>query len=248
MIEHFDYFTCPHEEALGHFNEYRLGVDKLGGDPSSPLRVGYLTCPYLSHLVRPAPWWCALLVLQLCSGFATAQQNITQAPPTPTPQLHFQAIPGGLLTNEIVAPKEIKEKDGQFLMGYGLPETPKMLEAREEYTVYAWKNREAAFAWQSISTKVIFLLVIIVVLTGLYLSWMQFNFAHKAPMKLTRPSTEASPIEQSPDKQVDPENTTIEVNTSGMTITSSVIGLIILALSIVFFFLYLKFVYPIITV
>jgi hypothetical protein len=188
-----------------------------------------------SHLVRLAPWLCAVLVLQLCPGFATAQQNITRPPPTPTPQ-QLRAIPGGLRSDEAPASKEITERGGQFLMGNGLSETPKMLAAREQYTVYAWKNRKDAFAWQSVSTKVIFMVVVIVVLAGLYLSWMQFNFAHNAPMKITRPSTEAPPIERNPGNQVEARSTTIEVNTSGVKITFSVIGLVILALSIVFSF------------
>jgi hypothetical protein len=45
-------------------------------------------------------------------------------------------------------------------------------------------------------------------------------------------------IEGTPGDQPDAMGTTIEVNTSGVKITSSVIALIILALSIVFFFLY----------
>jgi hypothetical protein len=69
-----------------------------------------------------------------------------------------------------------------------------MLQAREEYTVFAWKNRQDTFAWQSVSTKVIFVVVIIVVLAALYLFWMQFNFAHNSPLKVTAPSTEGSAI------------------------------------------------------
>jgi hypothetical protein len=37
---------------------------------------------------------------------------------------------------------------------------------------------------------VIFGVVIIVVLAGLYLSWMQFNFAYNAPLKVTTPNSE----------------------------------------------------------
>jgi hypothetical protein len=108
-----------------------------------------------------------------------------------------------------------------------------MLQARDEYSVFAWQNRRDAFAWQAWSTKVLFWVVIIVVLAGLYLSWMQFYFAHNAPLKVDKPSN---------DKPSNGVNT-VEVNTSGVKITSNVIGLIILTLSIVFFFLYLKFVY-----
>jgi hypothetical protein len=183
---------------------------------------------------------CAVFVLQLFSGFA-ARQNIE------SPNQQVQREPPDLLKKEIEASQgQTAEKGQQSFMESTLPETPKMLEAREEYTIYAWKNRRDAFAWQSASTKVIFAVVIIVVLAGLYLSWMQFNFAHNAPMKVTRPSTEGPATAGNPSNQVDATNTTIEVNTSGVKITSSVIGLVILVLSIVFFFLYLKFVYPII--
>jgi hypothetical protein len=193
--------------------------------------------------VRIVRWLCAVLVLQLSTGFAAAPQNVAK------PEQQVQREPRDLLKDEIAASKnQTAEKGPQFLMEGGLRETPKMLEAREEYAVFAWKNRQDAFAWQSVSTKVIFWVVIIVVLAGLYLSWMQFNFAHNAPMKVTKPSTENPSIAGTPSDQVDATSTTIEVNTSGVKITSSVIGLVILTLSIVFFFLYLKFVYPIIEV
>jgi hypothetical protein len=127
--------------------------------------------------------------------------------------------------DEIAASQnQTAEKGPQSLMEGGLPETPKMLQAREEYTIYAWKNSQDAFAWQSVSTKVIFVVVIIVVLAGLYLSWMQFNFAHNAPLKVTTPSTERSATGETRTNPVDAINT-IEVNTSGVKITSSVIGL-----------------------
>jgi len=121
-----------------------------------------------------------------------------------------------------------------------------MLQAREEYSVFAWKNRQDAFAWQSVSTKVIFWVVIVVVLTGLYLSWMQFKLALKMPLTKTTQTKKGQSNKANPSDQI--EASTIEVTTSGVKITSSVIGLIILVLSIVFFFLYLKFVYPIIEV
>jgi hypothetical protein len=196
----------------------------------------------LARLVRGAPWLCAVFVIQLSCGFATAQQNVA------SPNQQVQREPPDLLKKEIaVSQGQTEEKGPQSLTEGWLPETPKMLQAREEYTVFAWKNRREAFAWQSVATKVIFGVVIIVVLAGLYLSWMQFNFAHNAPLKVTTPSTEGSASAATSTNPGDAMNT-IEVNTSGVKITSSVIGLVILTLSIVFFFLYLKFVYPIIEI
>jgi hypothetical protein len=103
------------------------------------------------RVVRIVRCLCTVLVLQLSIGFAAAQQNVVKPD------------------------QQVQKPEG------GLPETPKMLQAREEYAVFTLKNRQDAFAWQSVSTKVIFWVVIIVVLAGLYLSWMQFNFAHNAP-------------------------------------------------------------------
>lgn len=185
---------------------------------------------------------CTVLVLQLSTGFAAAQQNVA------TPNQQVEGEPPDLLKKEITASQaQTTEKGQKALIEGGLTETTKMLQAREEYTVFAWKNRQDAFAWQSVSTKVIFVVVIIVVLAGLYMSWMQFNFAHNMPLKVTTTSTEGPPIAATSTNPGIDVNT-IEVNTSGVKITSSVIGLIILTLSIVFFFLYLKFVYPIIEV
>jgi hypothetical protein len=193
-----------------------------------------------SGLARLVSLLCAVLVLQLSTGFATAQQNVAR------PNQQVEGEPPDLLKKEIAASQaQTAEKGQQALIEGGLPETAKMLQAREEYTVFAWKNRQDAFAWQSVSTKVIFVVVIIVVLAGLYLSWMQFNFAQNAPLKVTTPSTEGPAIAATSTNPGSDVNT-IEVNTSGVKITSSVIGLVILTLSIVFFFLYLKFVYPII--
>jgi hypothetical protein len=193
------------------------------------------------RLVRIVRWLCAVLVLQLSTGFATAQQNVAK------PEQQVQREPRDLLKEEITASQnQTTKKSPESLSEGGLPETPKMLQAREEYTVFAWKNRQDAFAWQSVSTKVIFWVVIVVVLTGLYLSWMQFNLAHKMPLTKTTQTKKGQSNKANPSDQI--EASTIEVTTSGVKITSSVIGLIILVLSIVFFFLYLKFVYPIIEV
>ena len=197
-----------------------------------------------SHIVSLARMLCAIAILQLCSGLAAAQESIPKALTTPTPGLHLQAIPDAERASETSPSPGVSAKDP--LLGNGPAETPKMLEAREEYVVYAWKNRRDAFAWQSISTKMIFLIVIFVVLAGLYLSWMQFRAAHKMPMKITAPSAGTLPSAGTPGDQLDAKTTSIELNTGGLKITSSVIGLVILTLSIVFFFLYLKFVYPII--
>ena len=85
---------------------------------------------------------------------------------------------------------------------------------------YSYVNRRDAFAWQSVTTKIIFVLVIVLVLFGATLTALQF----------TRTSTGV---------------TALKASTGGIEVTSPVIGVVILTLSLGFFYLYLANVYPI---
>jgi hypothetical protein len=143
-----------------------------------------------------------------------------------------------------------------------LPYSSKEIEAAEErYFKFAWKNREDVFWWQSVSSRILFCVVIGVVVVGLFLSWLQLSNAHKMPTTLTvAPVQQQAQVGQQPNTQeAKPPNvpaaatdsasvSTVEVSATGFKITSSVIGLIILLLSIVFLLLYLKYIYPITSV
>lgn len=85
-------------------------------------------------------------------------------------------------------------------------------------------HRLAVFRWQHRSSQIIFFVVIGVVAIGLYFSWMQFH--------ATRPG--AAPV-----------ITQLELSQSGLKVSSPVLGVIILVLSLAFFYLYLTHVYPI---
>lgn len=85
-------------------------------------------------------------------------------------------------------------------------------------------HRTAVFAWQHLSSQIIFFVVIGVVGIGLYFSWMQFH--------ATKPG--AAPLV-----------TEMELSQSGLKVSSPVLGVIILVLSLAFFYLYLTHVYPI---
>jgi hypothetical protein len=126
---------------------------------------------------------------------------------------------------------------------------------------YKFKKEDTMWVmkFQFISTVVIFIMVIGIVITGLFLSYRQFEFTkemlrkqHDAaliPVKLRTDTTltqTASAVEvQQTDTSVEPSNNTFEISKEGIKINSAVIGLIILAMSIAFFFLYLQFVYPV---
>jgi len=107
-----------------------------------------------------------------------------------------------------------------------------------EYTKFAYDYKKGVFQWQLLSSKIIFCVVVVVVFMGLYLSYMQFRMSaqrfdkvHERHQKLIE-----NPL----------TTTKLEISRDGIKVDSAVIGLIILVISIVFFFLYLRFVFPII--
>jgi len=109
-------------------------------------------------------------------------------------------------------------------------------ESKEELgkAVYAnqlWTMRrnEKIYAWQDFSTKLIFVLVIILVFVGVIFSGMQFFKQHRS----STPSVDKDGVSH------------IEFSTGGIKVSSPFIGLILLIISLGFFYLYLVYVYPI---
>ncbi|WP_299815882.1 hypothetical protein [uncultured Jannaschia sp.] len=92
------------------------------------------------------------------------------------------------------------------------------------YRTEQYAHRQAVFAWQHSSSRLLFFVVIGVVLVGLYFSWLQFHAA--------RTGRDLTP-------------TTLEASKTGLKVSSPVLGVIILLLSLAFFYLYLVHVYPI---
>ena len=101
-------------------------------------------------------------------------------------------------------------------------EESRIARAQTEYIVWSLEYRQASFNWQYWSTIVIFLGVMAIIGTGLYFSYMQFRSAKHAQTQ-----------------------TSIKLGKDGLEISSPVIGLLILFISMGFFYLYLANVYPI---
>lgn len=99
-----------------------------------------------------------------------------------------------------------------------------------EYRSNGLKHRQSVFKWQLFSAKVIFLIVLLVVGTGIALAIVQFR-------------SELKRLEQGAIAAM--ASSTVEASTTGVKVSSSVIGIIILTLSLAFFYLYLIYVYPI---
>jgi hypothetical protein len=91
-----------------------------------------------------------------------------------------------------------------------------------DYYRFGLKHREDVLKWQHLSTKIILIVVLILVAMGLYFAWVQFR-----------------------DGTTEQTSTEIEVSTSSLKVSSPVLGVIILIVSLAFFYLYLIYVYPI---
>ena len=108
-----------------------------------------------------------------------------------------------------------------------------------EYNSQALNHRISTLWYQFVSGLAIFLLVVSVVLAGLIFSYMQF----KVSLDAMRKKNDADPLHASAAGDAPP--TTLKIGAGSIEVTSSVVGIIILSISIVFFFLYLRYVYPI---
>jgi cytoskeletal protein RodZ len=95
---------------------------------------------------------------------------------------------------------------------------------RAGLSYYEWglNHRMRVLWWQHVTTRAIFFVVLLLVGVGVYFSWVQFKAA---------PPSESSHE--------------LEVSLEGIKVSSPVLGVIILTLSLAFFYLYLTFVYPV---
>ncbi len=97
------------------------------------------------------------------------------------------------------------------------------LEALTKHNTWVLKHKREVFTWQHNTGYVIFIFVLLLVVSGVVFSAMQFIAQNK------QPSSESK----------------LKIDKNGIEVSSSVIGIIILAISLGFFYLYLHFVYTI---
>jgi large-conductance mechanosensitive channel len=111
-----------------------------------------------------------------------------------------------------------------------------------EYNKWVFENRKSIFEWQQFSGKVIFCVVNFLVLTGVAFSGIQFFIAMRQLTKRKRISKTTN-VEEN---EILP--TTLKASISGIEVSSSILGVIVLIVSFLFFYLYLVYVYPIVFV
>lgn len=116
--------------------------------------------------------------------------------------------------------------DPAWLDEQGKVSQRRAFQAYYDYRIEGFDHRRRVFAWQLLSSRIIFLLVVSLVGAGIYFSWLQFRQGLKG------------------DAGGD-TRTTLEATPGSIKLSSPVLGVIILTLSLLFFYLYLVFVYPI---
>lgn len=114
-----------------------------------------------------------------------------------------------------------------------------------DYRQEGYKFRQSVFEWQMLSSRIIFVIVVLLVLAGIYFAAVQFHVALAAAQR----RTELEPkIENGESLRTDAAlslQTQLEITAKGIVINSSILGVIVLGLSLGFFYLYLVHVYPI---
>jgi hypothetical protein len=103
---------------------------------------------------------------------------------------------------------------------------------RAYFSYYAtgFEHRRRAFDWQHLSSRIIFVVVILLVAVGIFFAWVQFRRSMTSDFKNGNQAGEAHEI---------------EISATSVRVSSPVLGVIILTLSLAFFYLYLVYVYPI---
>ncbi|MBA4167029.1 MAG: hypothetical protein H0X41_05720 [Chitinophagaceae bacterium] len=104
--------------------------------------------------------------------------------------------------------------------------------ALSDYNLFGLSHRKKALQWNLTSSIIIFWSVICLVFSGIFFAGIQFYVS----MQMAKKSGTA---------KGDDLATQLEATMQGIKVNSPVLGVIILVISILFFFLYLKYVYPI---
>ncbi len=137
----------------------------------------------------------------------------------------FFLLPSLAIANEasiaaIVLPKLPSNYDASTYASYN-----RAYIAAYDYLVSSYDHRKKVFRWQLISSMIIFVIVVMLVIIGVYFSWQQFKKALAEGKSM--------------------ENTELKASLTGIQVSSSVLGIIILVIALLFFYLYLVYVYPI---
>ncbi len=98
-----------------------------------------------------------------------------------------------------------------------------------DYYTFGLTHRQKVIQWHHWSSRIIFIVVLGLVALGTYFAWKQFT------RDLSKEGTEAP-------------TSSVEIGGTGVKVSSPILGVVILTLSLAFFYLYLVFVYPVVEI
>lgn len=105
------------------------------------------------------------------------------------------------------------------------------LQAYYAYRRSGYEHRLAVFEWQFFSTRAIFVVVLVLVFAGIYFAAIQFHHGLRSSDKTRQGNAD--------------ESTEFVFSLREFKVRSPVLGVIVLTISLAFFYLYLVYVYPI---
>lgn len=207
----------------------------------------------------------AFILALLCAPVALAQTPPAQQRPLPQPttaaapcMAGLKMVNGQLMQSDCngnLTSAAVPDDSGQQLSPALSKLTEQEKEAQVEYWTYAYHNTRHVFEWNYISTILIFFIVVLLVLSGLgFAAWqlrysmqlgskrMQIMEAHAAALTAAAAGSNTASAAIASE---DTNDTTLKISATGLEVHSATLGVIILAFSMCFFYMYLKFVYPI---
>lgn len=134
----------------------------------------------------------------------------------------------------------------------GLPADLVRADFEDQAAYLVWQREFAreSWRWHLFSTKLLLGAVLVIVGAGLYFTYLQFS--REVHASLTEPTGKAGeagsavagsdPVK--PRVPAPSSGTTLKLTIEGFEMTSQVIGLLVLAFSLAFFYFYVKIVYP----
>jgi hypothetical protein len=178
-----------------------------------------------------------IVLMQVSSAQTTAASPKNESPAT-TCQPTLLILPGGALATKscdgAVKPLDLPTPSNPPSLSpsptAAVSLSPNVLREQESYVIWSFQQSRKIYEWQHDSSIVIFVLVILLVLAGIYFAAIQFHYSLGSKV-----GSEAKK----------PEATEIDASLKGLKVKSPVLGVIVLAISMAFLYLYLVHVYPI---
>ncbi len=194
------------------------------------------------------------LALALALAFACARALAAPAP----------ALPAAGPPAAAGAPSPFADIAGQLEQEAAAVAAPSTLlrQDREDHAAYLRWQREfsrRSWEWHLHSTRLLMYVVLVIVAFGLFITYLQFTHDRRprrrgAPRTATPPATGGSvdrpasgmdPVHEDDDATIGASpSSSVKLGPAGIEITSQVIGLLVLAFSLAFFYFYIKDVYP----